>query len=167
MRYKRFFTVLSVTYYVDIFKKKGDIKNNQNIFSTYIGNGNNQATKSLIVNNVPMFNQNITVELDYSKDDLKEDYLVRILADIENRDGTREKFLFNSTLIDNEEKVDVNENLVLYVILYIVLVCLIIMIIVVIFLKWHKKKEQKASTDLNASDMPLNDKERPSEVSNT
>ena len=167
-RFKPFFSVKNITYYIDIFEKNNEFKDYNSIFSTYIGNHNENMIKNIIVNNIFMFEQNISVEIDYSKDNLKNKYLVRVLADIDNNDGTRDKFLYNSTLIDNDEqkKVDVNENLVLYVILYMVIVCLGIMIIVVILLKRHKKKIQLIEPDLNTSNMPLNDKERSSEISN-
>ena len=167
-RSKPFSSVKNITYYIDIFEKNNEFKDYNSIFSTYIGNHNEKKIKNITVSNIMMFEQNITVEIDYSKDNLKNKYLVRVMADIDNNDGTRDKFLYNSTLIDNDEqkKVDVNENLVLYVILYMVIVCLVIMIIVVILLKRHKKKIQLIEPDLNTSNMPLNDKERSSEISN-
>ena len=113
-----------------------------------------------------MFNQEVSVEIDYSKDDMKSKYLVRVLADIYNNDGARDKFLYNSNLIDNneEEKDDIDENLVLYIFLCMIIACVVIMIIVFICLKIHKKKEQPAEPDLNTSNMPLNDKSRSSDI---
>ena len=166
-RFKRFFSVRKITYYIDIFEKKDQILNYSSIFSIYIGNHNEKIIKSFIVNNILMFEQNVSIEIDYSKENMKKKYIVRVLAEIDNYDGTRDKFIYNSTLVDNDnsKKVDVNENLILYVILYMTIVCVLIMIIVIIFLKIHKKKEQSSSEpDLNTSDMPLNDKERNSEI---
>ena len=116
-----------------------------------------------------LFDQNLTVEIDIPKEDLKNKYFIRVLADMANSDGTRDKFIYNSAdLIDNggdePKKVDVDENLILYVILYMVIVCLIIMIVVAIFLKLHKNKGEESEPELNTSNMPLNDKSRVSEA---
>ena len=165
-RFKRFFTVQNIIYYIDIFEKNNNIKDYNSIYTTYMGNDDEKLVKKMIVNDIFLFNQEISVEMDYSKDNLKDKYFVRVLADIYNNDGTRDKFLYNSTLIDNDkkEKVDINENLILYVILYMVIVCIVIMLIVFIFLKIHRKKNQPAEPDLNTSNMPLNDKSRSSDV---
>ena len=165
-RYKRFFSINNITYYIDIFEKKGEISNEKSIFSTYIGNHDDKINKKIIINDVFAFDQNVSVEIDIPKEDFKNKNYIRVLADMDNSDGTRDKFLYNSTLIDNDQqkKVDVNENLVFYVILYMVIVCVIIMIIVAIFIKLHKRKEEPAESDLNTSNMPLNDKERTSEI---
>ena len=165
-RFKRFFTVQNIIYYIDIFEKNNNIKDYNSIYTTYMGNDDEKLVKKMIVNDIFLFNQEISVEMDYSKDNLKDKYFVRVLADIYNNDGTRDKFLYNSTLIDNDKKkkVDINENLILYVILYMVIVCIVIMLIVFIFLKIHRKKNQPAEPDLNTSNMPLNDKSRSSDV---
>ena len=165
-RFKRFFTVKNITYYIDIFEKKDNIKDWNDVYTPYIGNNDEKLIKKIIVTEVFMFNQEVSLEIDYSKDDMKKKYFVRVLADIYNNDGTRDKFLYNSTLIDNDEekKDDIDENLVLYSVLCMIIGCVVIMIIVFICLKIHKKKEQPVEPDLNTSNMPLNDKSRSSDI---
>ena len=168
-RFKRFFTVNNITYYIDIFEKNDEFSNYKSIFSTYIGNRDEKIYKKMSATSLYLFDQNLTVEIDIPKEDLKNKYFIRVLADMANSDGTRDKFIYNSAdLIDNggdePKKVDVDENLILYVILYMVIVCLIIMIVVAIFLKLHKNKGEESEPELNTSNMPLNDKSRVSEA---
>ena len=58
-----------------------------------MGNNDEKLIKKIIVTEVFMFNQEVSVEIDYSKDDMKTKYLVRVLADIYNNDGTRDKYV--------------------------------------------------------------------------
>ena len=76
-----------------------------------------------------MFEQNLSITVDISKDDMKNNnkYIVRLLADLYYPDGSRDKFVYNSTLIDGDAPVDSDSNLILFVVLYLVIVCAAIM----------------------------------------
>ena len=166
-RYRPFFFSSYIDFYIDIYEKNEEISDCKNISTIYMGNHEEKKYRNYKINGFH-FEQSFSVETDISKEDIKSNYCVRIIADINNKGGTRKKFLYNSTLIDNGDgepnKVEVNENLILYVILYMVIVCIIIMIIVVIFIKLHKKNEEPPEPNLNESNIPIQDKDRPSEV---
>ena len=113
MRYKRFFTVKEIIYYIDIFEKKDQVQSLSNIYSIYNGNGvNKNAIKSFVLNNknINFFSSNVTLNLDIKKNDLtNKKYLIRVLADIFNNDGTREKFVYNGNLEDIDKNNKNNE----------------------------------------------------------
>ena len=167
-RFKPIFTVYYIDFFIDIYEKNEEILDCKNISTIYMGNREEKLYRSYFRSGFIPFEPNFTIETDISKEDIKSKYCVRILADIFNNDGTRDKFLYNSTLIDNGDeesnKVEVNENLILYVILYMVIVCIIIMIVVIIFIKLRKKNEDRSELTLNESNIPIEDKDRPSEV---
>ena len=147
LRYKRFFSVKSGSFFIDIFEIKDEIKEKSNIFSTYIGNHEEKNIKfSVVLNNANFFSQNLTTEINMTKNELK-NYYIRVLADIFNNDGTREKFIYNMTLVDIDKKDetngdDNNESNIVSLIVYITIpVVLIIVVVIVLFIVKIKKSK--------------------------
>ena len=80
-----------------------------------------------------------------TKSELK-NYAVRLLADIFYTDGTRQKYIYNMTLIDIDSK---NNNpgskVALYLFIFVPIICVIVVVAVLIYLK--KKNKEKDIND--------------------
>jgi uncharacterized protein YneF (UPF0154 family) len=164
--FKMPFDISDVTYYLDIFEKNDEILENKDAYSIYMGNHDEKIYKSYTYKSSTMFEREISISVDVSKDDMrnKNKYIVRLLVDVYNIDGSRDKFIYNSSLVDKgdeePEKEDADNNLILFILLFIVVVCLIIMVIVIIFLKLHKK-HMPPEPDINETKISLPYKEMP------
>ena len=162
--FKRPFDISDVTYYLDIFEKNDEILDYKEIYSIYMGNHDEKIYKSYTYKSSTMFEREVSISVDVSKDDMKSKYIVRLLADVYNIDGSRDKFIYNSTLVNNgddePQKEDTDNNLILFILLFVVVVCLIIMVIVVLFLKLHKK-HIPPEPDINETKISLPYKEMP------
>ena len=147
LRYKRFFTVRSGSYYIDIFEIKDEIKEKSNIFSTYLGNHEEKnIIFSTVLNNINFFMQNLTIEIEMTKNELK-NYYIRVLADIFNNDGTREKFIYNMTLVDIDKREETNEddnnkNKVVSLIIFISIPLILLIVVVVVLIIVKRKKNE-------------------------
>lgn len=147
MRYRRASRAKSSELYLDIIQIKDDIKNKSNVYTTYIGNHDEKniiySTKINTRNN--FFSRNITFEINMTKSELK-NYAVRLLADIFYTDGTRQKYIYNMTLIDIDSK---NNNpgskVALYLFIFVPIICVIVVVAVLIYLK--KKNKEKDIID--------------------
>ena len=147
MRYRRASRAKSSELYLDIIQIKDDIKNKSNVYTTYIGNHDEKniiySTKINTRNN--FFSRNITFEINMTKSELK-NYAVRLLADIFYTDGTRQKYIYNMTLIDIDSK---NNNpgskVALYLFIFVPIICVIVVVAVLIYLK--KKNKEKDIND--------------------
>ena len=99
--------IKSLVYYIDIFKKNEDIKEINNIYSIYLGNHDDKNINKYTIidnNSYDLSKEKVELTLDINKDNLKNnDYIIRVLADIENNDNSKEKFVFNANLVDTDE----------------------------------------------------------------
>ena len=154
---------------MDIFEPNNEIKNASNIYSTYIGNHDekNIIYSTILNDNRNFFSRNITIELNMTKEVLKK-YFVRLLVDLFNNDGTRQKYIYNMTLIDIDipENNDNNDNkkandesdMALYIIIFIPTLCVIMVIVIFIYVKnKSKEKEVEKADEVESGSLLPND----------
>ena len=158
LRYKRFFSIKSFNCYLDIFEPNNEIQNKSNIYSTYIGNHDekNIIYSTILNDNRNFFSRNITIELNMTKEILKK-YFIRLLVDLFNNDGTRQKYIYNMTLIDidipensdntDDKKSNEDSDMALYIIIFIPTLCVIMVIVVFIYVKNKSKEKEIDKTD--------------------
>lgn len=158
LRYKRGFAVKNLIYYIDIFEVKEEIKQKTNIYSTYIGNHDEKNIKySTILNNNRFFNSNLSLEINMTKEELKNCY-IRVLADIFNNDGTRQKYIYNMTLVDIDKKeenkeVDTHSDIVSLVVFITIPTILIIVVVIVIVIFKKKKNKDPNPEDIESDSL--------------
>jgi hypothetical protein len=148
--------IKQVTYYVDIFKVIWDVDKFKYINTIYMGNHDEKAIE--YSKEVKSDEKEIIIDIDFTIKN-KTDYAVRILADILKNDGTYDKYMYNSTLIDlsedkkDEDKDDDNES-TSYVWLFILIPVLILLalIIFVLFLKSRSRRTKIPEKEVNQID---------------
>ena len=145
----------SFNFYLDIFQLKDELKQKSNIYTTYLGNRNEKnIIYGIILNNKNIFSRNVTIELNMTKDELK-NYSIRLLADIFYIDGTRQKYIYNMTLIDIDKK-SVNNNIgskmALYIFIFVPITCVVVVIAVMIYIK-KKNKENDINEDIESDSL--------------
>ena len=161
VRQRRSSRAKSFNYYLDIFQPKDELKQKSNVYTIYIGNHNEKnIIYSTILNNNNIFSRNVTIELNMTKVEL-ENYYIRLLADIFYTDGTRQKYIYNMTLIDIDNK-NANSNLgskiALYIFIFVPITCVAVVIAVMIYIK-KKNKENDINADIeNDSLLPKDNK---------
>ena len=158
LRYKRGFAVKNLIYYIDIFEVKEEIKQKTDIYSTYIGNHDEKNIKySTILNNNRFFNSNLSLEINMTKEELKNCY-IRVLADIFNNDGTRQKYIYSMTLVDIDKKeenkeVDTHSDIVSLVVFITIPTILIIVVVIVIVIFKKKKNKDPNPEDIESDSL--------------
>ena len=158
LRYRRGFRMKSFAYYIDVFEIKDEIKKESNIYSTYIGNHDEKNIKysNILNNNINFFQQNMTIEINMEKEELKKCY-IRVLADMSNNDGTRQKYIYNMTLIDIDKKDDKDNNdgvnVAIYIFIFIPTVCIIVLVVVLIYVKKKKNSDIKNPDDVESDSL--------------
>ena len=142
--------VKSFNYYFDIFQPKDELKQKSNIYTTFLGNRDEEnIIYGTILNNRNIFSQNVSIKLNMTKSELQ-NYYIRLLADIFYMDGTRKKYLYNMTLIDIDKKI-VNSNagskMALYIFIFVPITCVVVVVAVLIYIK-KKNKENDINNDI-------------------
>ena len=155
VRQRRSSRAKSFNFYLDIFQLKDELKQKSNIYTTYLGNRNEKnIIYGIILNNKNIFSRNVTIELNMTKDELK-NYSIRLLADIFYIDGTRQKYIYNMTLIDIDKK-SVNNNIgskmALYIFIFVPITCVVVVIAVMIYIK-KKNKENDINEDIESDSL--------------
>jgi len=166
---KEYDYVKEVTYYVDIFKVIYDVDKFKYINTIYLGNHDENVIE--YSKEVKSDDKEISIDIDYTIKN-KTDYSVRIVADILKSDGTYDKYMYNSTLIDlyEEEKKDPenddNDEDTSYIWLCVLIPIIIILALVIFVLILKKrradysKKTEEEVNKMNNMDTLL--KEQPS-----
>ena len=113
MIYKKLTNAKNLVYYIDVFEKNEEIKESKNIYSIYLGNHDDDYIKeSIFVNNVTDdYSKELFSEvIDIPKEQLKENYVIRVLADMINENDQRERFVYNAELVDIDEPEDTTDQ---------------------------------------------------------
>ena len=150
VRQRRSSRAKSFNYYLDIFQPKDELKQKSNIYTTYIGNRDEKnIIYGNILNNKNIFSRNVTIELNMTKDELKS-YYIRLLADIFYSDGTRQKYIYNMTLIDIDKKSaisNIGTKMAIYIFIFVPITSIAVVIAVMIYIK-KKNKENDINDDI-------------------
>ena len=82
---------------------------------------------------------------------------IRVLADMSNNDGTRQKYIYNMTLIDIDKKDDKDNNdgvnVAIYIFIFIPTVCIIVLVVVLIYVKKKKNSDIKNPDDVESDSL--------------
>jgi hypothetical protein len=152
--------IKEVTYYIDVIQKKNDTKFNQEIDTIYLGNRDEDLIKSS--KTLKRDEKLIHINLDYNKNDTLTNYSVRLIAEIVKNDGSKDKYMYNSTLLDfggeekSDEESDKINNEKSYLWLYILIPILVLLIVIVIVLLIIKTK-RKQNSELKILDVDDDD----------
>ena len=107
----------------------------------------------------------IKIDIDFNVEN-KTEYVVRIVADILKNDGTYDKYMYNSTLLDfSEEKKeeDDDDESTSYAWLFILIPIFIIFVLIVFVLILRKRRDKISEKEVNDIDNTRLLQEKPSE----
>ena len=147
--------IKDVTYNVDIFKLNNEFDNK--IYDTiYVGNRDeNNIEKSLTFKSNE---KDIYIDIDYNKNDLKDKFIVRIVANIVKKDGSNDKYIYNSKILDFEKEEEENNNYVWIFILIPIVIILILVIFILCLRKRKLKNIEDTEKEVNEADTLLQEK---------
>ena len=147
--------IKDVTYNVDIFKLNNEFDNK--IYDTiYVGNRDeNNIEKGLTLKSNE---KDKYKDIDYNKNDLKDKFIVRIVANIVKKDGSNDKYIYNSKILDFEKEEEENNNYVWIFILIPIVIILILVIFILCLRKRKMKNIEDTEKEVNEADTLLQEK---------
>ena len=94
--------VSRVKYILNIYEKKDETNSIEKINTSYVGNKHKNEIFSKIFEGYKD-EKWLTIELNFTKKDLKEKYLVRIIVEVIKSKDEVQRYMYNSTLVDPEK----------------------------------------------------------------
>ena len=156
--------IKEVIYHVDIFKVIWDVDKFKYINTIYLGNHDEKAIE--YSKEVKSDEKEIKIDIDFTIEN-KTEYAVRIVADILKNDGSYDKYMYNSTLLDfSEEKKDEKDDddeSSSYVWLFILIPVFIIFALIVFVLILKRRRAKIPEKEVNEMDNSRLMQEKPAE----
>ena len=156
--------IKEVIYHVDIFKVIWDVDKFKYINTIYLGNHDEKAIE--YSKEVKSDEKEIKIDIDFTIEN-KTEYAVRIVADILKNDGSYDKYMYNSTLLDfSEEKKDEKDDddeSSSYVWLFILIPVFIIFALIVFVLILKRRRAKIPEKEVNEIDNSRLMQEKPAE----